>query len=321
MSARCSTSFASKGSSFGAEVPVVALAGLKVAWKTSGLGRDFGEELLGSAEAGGGEVDLQLDIAPVEEGAPSSTSARPIFFHGPVQVSKTGAGYLVDEGRTRILIDSHGVHARLDPEGAHADLALRVALFTALRSYGVFELHAGGARGPNGDRVLVCGESGAGKTTFVLACLRAGWAHLGDDTVLLRRLEDRVVAFSFPRPFLCTPRTLESFSLVGGAAHAGKSAVDPGERPLASFEPSALLFPVVSSQGETTASPVSQAEALGELIAAAPLVAVADAPGRAENLSLLRELAHAPALRIALGADLLAKPAETASRVLAWIVD
>ena len=50
----------------------------------------------------------------------------------------------------------------------------------------------------NGQGVLLCGDSLAGKSTLAYACARAGWTHLADDgTYLIRGREDRY-AIAYP---------------------------------------------------------------------------------------------------------------------------
>jgi hypothetical protein len=45
----------------------------------------------------------------------------------------------------------------------------------------------------DGSGILLCGESGAGKSTFSFACARAGWTYLSDDcTWLLAESKDRI---------------------------------------------------------------------------------------------------------------------------------
>ncbi|MEP7360077.1 MAG: hypothetical protein ABI744_00725 [Chloroflexota bacterium] len=62
---------------------------------------------------------------------------------------------------------------------------LSLVLTTGWRRAGWVPLHAAavtdGVRG-----ILVCAASGGGKTTFMLALVRAGWKALGDDKLLLR---------------------------------------------------------------------------------------------------------------------------------------
>jgi energy-coupling factor transporter ATP-binding protein EcfA2 len=56
----------------------------------------------------------------------------------------------------------------------------------------VTDLHAG-CVSKNGKGILLCGDSGAGKTTLSYACARAGWTYTSDDTSYL------INRFSVPR--------------------------------------------------------------------------------------------------------------------------
>src|SRR5205085_5847271 len=84
---------------------------------------------------------------------------------------------------------------------------LHVALCLLLREHGLFDAHA--AVACLEDRALfVTGDAGSGKTTTLLALLRAGATYLGDDRVLLRNAPAGVELLGYPRDFHLTLETL-----------------------------------------------------------------------------------------------------------------
>lgn len=303
----------------------VRLAGVSLAWDATvdDEAESFFAQLAAMLPPHEGRADIEVRLGPPGLSLPSDV--RPLFFHGPVQVSARGDQHWVHDGESSILLEGGLIRGDVAPSSAFPELLLRVMLFTALRAHGVHELHAGALRVAGVD-ALVVGESGAGKTTFVLAAVLGGAAHGGDDTTLLRREGDRVVASSFPRAFLVAPRTLAAFEVATAARtatlHAGKRALDPervgGQRALPELTPSRLLFPRVVDRDGSAIVSVSQADALGGLVASSPLAAVRDAPRRAENFSMLTDLARSCAgFEVLLGRDLLASPRATTDRLLA----
>ncbi len=61
---------------------------------------------------------------------------------------------------------------------------LEKVVYLLLGASVVTDLHAG-CVGKNGKGILLCGDSGAGKTTLSYACARAGWTYTSDDTSYL----------------------------------------------------------------------------------------------------------------------------------------
>jgi hypothetical protein len=69
---------------------------------------------------------------------------------------------------------------------------LEKVVYLLLGASVVTDLHAG-CVSKNGKGILLCGDSGAGKTTLSYACARAGWTYTSDDTSYL------INRFSVPR--------------------------------------------------------------------------------------------------------------------------
>lgn len=114
-------------------------------------------------------------------------------------------------------------------------LVLQPLLTEALRSAGFVALHAA-ALTYDGQAVLFPAESGSGKTALALALLRGGFRLLSDDSPLLRREQDRVVARAFPEPLNVTPRVLSWFPELRPhlAASLGIAGIASAKFPVAS---------------------------------------------------------------------------------------
>ena len=71
----------------------------------------------------------------------------------------------------------------------------RIALSYAMAAQGVPAMHAGALRSASGG-VLLCGSSGAGKSTTSIACAQAGFEYAADDFCFVSTEQGRVVAHS-----------------------------------------------------------------------------------------------------------------------------
>lgn len=78
-------------------------------------------------------------------------------------------------------------------------------------------LHAGGVVDSQGRALALCGPSGAGKTSLVLACLLEGWGWLSDEWLCFRR-EDACLAEGFRRNFNLKERSFGRFPETSGLA-------------------------------------------------------------------------------------------------------
>lgn len=88
---------------------------------------------------------------------------------------------------------------------------LFTTIYQALRSFGYFLLHAA-ALSWQGAGILMTGPSGAGKTTTMLQCVRAGFQFIADDATLLALQADgRVRAVSTLNTMHVTPQTAALF--------------------------------------------------------------------------------------------------------------
>lgn len=263
-------------------------------------------------------------VVTVADAAAARPGGRPVYFLGAVQVFVDDGGYALFDGHARADVARDG--ARVDASVPAGDAPwlgglLHASLLLALRLRGWFELHAAGltfgARG-----ALLVGDAGVGKTTALFSCVERGARFLADDRVLLRDTE-RVLAY--PREAHLSDATVAALPslasvTLAGPALSGKRRGDVRARWPERFvswspRPSALLFPRLSD-GETRAVSLARADALGGLVEASALVAVADVPFARENLALLGHLADlVPAWALELGVDALRDPGLVAATV------
>lgn len=76
-------------------------------------------------------------------------------------------------------------------------------------------LHAGGVVDSTGHAAVICGSSGAGKTSLVTACVLRGWGWLSDERLCFRQ-PDPTAAEGFRRNFNLKERSFATFPETGG---------------------------------------------------------------------------------------------------------
>ena len=172
-------------------------------------------------------------------------------------------------------------------------------------------MHAS-AIGRAGKAVLIAGSSGAGKTTTMLTCVRAGFEFLGDDTTLVRSIPgDGIQAIALLNTINVTDQTLSWFPelaphLSGRANPKGKRLVlvddvYPGCIALNSAV-NLILVPEVTSQAQTTIQPASKAALLSAMLPYS--LDLQDSAMTREHLEFLARLLEThPSYRLLLGQD------------------
>jgi hypothetical protein len=271
-----------------------------------------------------------VEDAASRDRSQSPEGYRASFFHGQMRGFERDGGFLLVAPGARVVVARDGarIEAHVDParmeETAFAETTLFVALCIALRRRGMFHMHAGAVVRGDGTRVLVIGESGAGKSTVTLSLVDDRSQHLGDDALFLARRDGRACLLAFPRPFHLGPATLAAFPALGTAAaqatHGSKRAVAldalPGRAIDRMGPPHVILFPQVIAARESTIVPLSAADAFGQALRSSALLVVDGMSDAAEQLLLLRDLfADARAFELHLGADWLVDPHAAVARV------
>lgn len=304
-----------------------------------GLSADLCRALLDALAAGdpGQPADLTISISPSERPVPQDAGGRPILFHGLLRGRDLGGAVRLTDGASAVEISGDGraisgvVHAPRAGERPFDHVLLAVAVAVALRSHGLFHVHAATLLAPDGAAVLVPGAGGSGKTTLALALALGGFTACGDDLCFLSRRAGTPAVVPVPRAFHVAERTARAFpalaARLGAAVPSGKRELDlrralPGTRPAPPSLPlpAALLFPSVAGAPATAVRPRPPEEAFDALLDASALAVVDAMPGAAEHVALLGEVVRAGrALDVALGEDLLAAPARVAGRIAAAI--
>jgi len=166
-------------------------------------------------------------------------------------------------------------------------------------------LHAGAATPEGGDAVLICGSSGAGKTSLVTSCLLAGWTWLTDELLLIEPGEGWRIRGS-RRNFNLKERSFGSFPETAPgvwetATGDGRGRIrffDPDQLGGGSWRESAsvgcLVFPEYASHvEEPVLERIGSREALSRL---GPEIISAGAP--AAVAALVSGLGRIPAFRL-----------------------
>ncbi len=199
------------------------------------------------------------------------------------------------------------------------------ALLVVLRSLGVYTIHAAAVSFDDQALVLL-GDSGAGKSTTATALVNAGCRYLGDDGILIRQRLDDVELLPFWPSFRLTDQSLTSFEAL--RPHSVKLDGEEKWRVniLAAFPDrflshwlgrKTLLFLGRSATPDSTLLPLTQAEALGLLIAQSNTLGLEYHPNPRLHLDLLADLVSvAHIARLQLGSEWLADPVAAAERLL-----
>lgn len=318
-----------------------ASLGLRVVWSVQPVVAEVLEEMLGgehaaepergrgqetSTDAGTPET-VALDFSNTEERiayeAPagfewSFYQGRIVAYAGPTEFS-----FQDDASDVRVPRGGGAIVGRLHPSSLEDRSSLRLlldlALTMALRTRRIFHLHAAGVV-RDGTCILLPGESGAGKTSSALALVDAGWSYLSDDSVFLRaRGEELDSVVAQRREFHLTPRTLAAYPALGALAakmdEPAKMRVAPERAFPGRFRdvappPALLLFPTVVEGPVSTAEPIPDAIAFGNLLMASTMLSVPGTPHTNAHLALLKNIVEsATCFELRLGGDFLRSPA------------
>jgi hypothetical protein len=157
----------------------------------------------------------------------------------------------------------------------HYKQALFIIFYQHLRHRALHLIHASCVARQH-QALLITGSSGAGKTTTMLACVRAGFDFLSDDTTLAQQTEGgRVKVLSLLNTLNATERTLAWFPEL--EPYAAQQANPMGKRlimineaypdRLGSWgEVQAILVPQITDQAQPSLTTIGKAELLREML-------------------------------------------------------
>jgi hypothetical protein len=196
------------------------------------------------------------------------------YLEGPYVFTRHGDVLLAalnrDEGRTISL-----VHAPDRWPLRHYKQAIFITLYQHLRRRGLHLIHAS-AIGAQGRAALLAGQSGAGKTTTMLACVAAGLDFLGDDTTLVQRAPDgSIEVITLLSTLDATDKTAAWFPelaphLSDQRSHTGKRQIILAEafpdRMAVKGGVAAILAPEITGEAITRLAPANKAALLSDLL-------------------------------------------------------
>jgi len=262
------------------------------------------------------------------------TNAQELFLAGNLQLWQCGDAFLLNCGETKLQIDpaQGAATGRVADDFWAYSLAeqrefFQLVFFLLLRRQGYYVIHANALQPPLAHQqpipppsLLVVGDCGAGKTTFTLSLLQAGWRSVGDDLVILASDDAGfVVAHGLRRGFSCTPTTAAAFPALQPLMAEGldllrdKKFIQLDTLYPAQFTPHCtpqlLLFPEIVPQASTQLTPLTASEAMHLLLSQPRAGILVDQPTVAGHLQIYGQLIRqVTSHRILLGQDVLVDP-------------
>ncbi|TCO90557.1 hypothetical protein EV701_110181 [Chthoniobacter flavus] len=109
-------------------------------------------------------------------------------------------------------------------------------------------LHAGGVVDAKGRALVICGASGAGKTSLVLACILRGWNWLSDELLCFRQKDSRM-AEGFRRNFNLKQRSFSCFPQTSDLPGNREIMVNDSRKCIRFLNPDALRCGSFASSG------------------------------------------------------------------------
>lgn len=293
----------------------------------------------GAAPAGEAAADLDMQYVQART-IPELPAEATLITRSPegLSVAHVEDTYYVAHADALLVIDAPGGTA-----SAHVGASLFTEAQALVRFYLVtigvvillryqerYGLHTA-ALVRDGAGVLLVAQSGSGKSTTTLNLVRAGWQHLSDDTVLLRRLPeavagDRVEALSFRHDFCIKHEMVAQFPALG--AHAwppsmsdpAKWRVDPDVLYPGQFvprcRPRLVLLPEIVDAATSRLEPIRSATVLQHLSTQAGALLTPRPHIVQKHLRLLSDLMQqVTCLRFLAGRDALTDPEASATLI------
>lgn len=238
--------------------------------------------------------------------------------------------YIGDENLSVRLDALHGHgHGVFQTPPAMALQALRpdlivCCLILLLRHRGLFALHAACLE-HHGAGYLFVADSDNGKSTLACSLMRQGWRYLSDDSIFLRRREDRFEALAFRKDLLLDPEAEDYFPDIVAhwtqceVADANKRLLNVGatypNRTMPGTTPNVLIFPEIVDIARSELMPLDKATALQHLIRQSLVVTFEPAMVALHLGVLTRLLSQVQSYQLIAGRDVLVQPAQVASRL------
>lgn len=200
--------------------------------------------------------------------------------HFRLQYYAAGGLHLADYGQLGLVVTDPAAGRTLgfitDPDAVApyvlSNFVFFLSLYETLRYRDRFFIHAAGLE-HRGRGILLPGLSGSGKSTLTVALLRAGFAFLSDDRLILERRPGGIQTLAFPEKIDVTARTLWFFDELAALRDGTPGA---GGRSKKSFameaffsaptvthcRPAVILFPAVASEAAASRiEPMAPSEA------------------------------------------------------------
>jgi hypothetical protein len=199
---------------------------------------------------------------------------------------------------TRLSRDAHYVTA---PRDARIRLA-RAGAIIALRTRGLYQLHASAAVDATGIAWMFAGPSGVGKSTLAYALARKGWQILGDDGVVLEPVPGGAILHAWREPLQVSSWLVSEFPELHERRHHENTSDQRRRIPM--YAPNlarraplgAIIFP--RRAAIDCLSPMSQTMALAELIVQSGQVLLADRETPRHFARLRDVIATVPSFRL-----------------------
>lgn len=226
---------------------------------------------------------------------------------GPIDVVATDTDALLHDAPsgaqlrvigTRLFRDAHYATA---PRDARLRLA-RAGAIIALRSRGLYQLHASAAVDPAGVAWMFAGPSGVGKSTLAYALARQGWKILGDDGVVLEPTLTGATLHAWREPLQVSSWLASEFPEMH-ERRQHENSNDPRRRipmPVANLARRAPLGAIIFPRRAVIdcLTPMSQTMALAELIVQSSQVLLADRKTPRHFARLRDVIAAVPSFRL-----------------------
>lgn len=288
------------------------------------------------AEQLGGPVPatLHIDFRTAGTIQPAPPDVAPIYAAPDLTVWKCAAGFLLRCGESWLRLDLTSDYAEgvltagfwaTRPQDQRDFFLLTLLMFG--HRHGYYGLHANGVS--NGRHAyLIVGPSGSGKSTLALRLIAQGWAHAGDDVVLLHADRNQAAAINvlaLRRDFAFSAKTLAYCAPeLTGIQHAN-AATAPGDKTLIAsahfnaapgclhLQPDYLLFATLVDQAQSQLERLDQAQSLVRLAHQSAGLLSDRTVAPAQMQLLARLCRQAQSYQLSLGRDVLTDPTQVAA--------